>query len=63
MKNINGKAQNNFNETNIEFISKPLGDSKTNRSNKEFTMVQRNSPCKVIPAISAMKKSADYLFE
>lgn len=63
MDNINDKAQGNFNEANIEFISKPLGDSKTNISNKEFTMVQRNAPCKVTPAISAMKKSADYLFE
>lgn len=63
MKKINGKMQDNFNETNIEFISKPLGASKTNKSNKEFIMVQKNVPCKVRPAISAMGKSADYLFK
>lgn len=63
MENANSKAQDNFNEANIKFISKPLGDPKVNRSNKEFTMVQRNAPCKVTPAISAMKKSVDYLFK
>lgn len=63
MASINDKVKGNFNEANIEFISKPLGDPKTNRSNKEFTMVQKNAPCKVTPAISAMKKSVDYLFK
>lgn len=63
MKKNNGNVQDNFNEANIEFISTSLVDSQTKKSNKEFTMVQRNAPCKVTPAISAMKKSADYLFK
>ncbi len=54
---------NNFNENNIKFISKHFGDRHIAKSNKEWMMLQRSAPCKVIPAVSAMKKSVDYLFK
>lgn len=54
--------QDNFGEANIEFISKSFKVKEEEKSNKEFTMVQKNAPCKVTPAISAMKKSVDFLF-
>lgn len=53
--------KNNFGETNIEYISKSLKMKDGQNSSKEFTMVQRTVPCVVKPAISAMRKSINYL--
>lgn len=61
MKNLD-KVQNNFGQANIEFISEPFKTVDEEKSNKEFTMVQKQSPCKVTPSICAMEKSADFLF-
>lgn len=58
MKNT---KNNNFDEANIEFISKTI--NKTDKSDKEFTMVERLSSSKVTPAVTAMKKSAKYLID
>lgn len=60
MDNVD-KVQNNFGEANIEFISKPFKMTDEEKSNKEFTMIQENVPCKVTPAITAMGKSANFL--
>lgn len=52
----------NFDERNIEFISKPLKAVTNEKSDRKFIIRQRNRPCKVTPAISAMKKSVEFLF-
>ena len=53
--------KNNFGEANIEYISKTLKMKDGQNSSKEFMMVQKPVPCEVKPAISAMRKSINYL--
>ncbi|MDO5151110.1 MAG: hypothetical protein Q4D76_17225 [Oscillospiraceae bacterium] len=52
----------NFNEDNLEFISKPF-DYSNNQNGKEYTMVQINSPCIVKPSVSSMKKTVKSLLD
>ena len=59
--NNSDKIQNNFNEANIEFISKPFKVTDEKDVNKEFIMIQTQSPCKVTPSIHAMRKGAVFL--
>lgn len=52
----------NFDEDNLEFISQPF-ESNNSKTNKEYTMVQINSSCTVIPSISSMKKTVKSLLD
>ena len=49
----------NTDKANIKFISKPFNTA----DNKTCKAIQKSKSDKVIPAISAMKKSADYLID
>lgn len=48
----------NVNEKNIKTISKPLNTDK-----KALRLVEGHKSGKITPAISAMKKSVEYLFK
>lgn len=54
---------NNFDDRNLEFISKPFNKGDNTRPNQEYTMVQKNAPCKVRPSVSGMKKSIKLLLK
>lgn len=66
MKNIEKYGsrivQNNFDDENLDFISKPF-ENRDIHKNQEYTMVQINSPCKVTPSVSSMKKTIDFLLD
>lgn len=54
--------QNNFDDENLEYISKPF-ENDVEHYNQSYTMVQKNSSCEVTPSVSSMSKSAKILMD
>lgn len=61
-KNKSRIVQNNFDDENLEFISKPFENNNSHKY-QEYTLVQINSPCKVTPSVSSMKKTVKSLLD
>lgn len=54
--------QNNFDDENLEYISKPF-ENDVKHYNQSYTMVQKNSSCEVTPSVLSMSKSAKILMD
>lgn len=55
-------VMNNFDDENLEFISKPFESIEEHR-NQEYTLVQINSSCQVTPSVASMKKTVKSLLD
>ncbi len=53
-------SMNNFDEKNIEKLK---GSFSLNNGNQAYTMIQKNSPCKVTPSMEGMKKCVKSLLK
>lgn len=61
-ENYRKKKMDNFNDVNLESVEKHISECSQSASRTVYTMVQLNSPCRVIVTDTSRKKFTKTLF-
>lgn len=59
---IRKKKMDNFNDANLESVEKHISEYSQSSSKEIYTMVQLNSPCRVVVTDTSRKKFTKTLF-